>query len=168
MIIHAFAKAHLPNSVLKIYGGGNKKDECVQLVRDLGLNNVHFDYVLRDNVPQVQAEASVLVLALSKGNGTYSLPSKVTSYMLSGRLILASVDVKSATTRYINEAGCGIAVPPADEDSLAQAFKNLYSMKKDDLAAMGQRARDFADKHLTRDYNLNIVVEQIKDVLKNG
>lgn len=168
LIIRAFAKAHLPDAELRIYGGGNKKDECVQMVKDLGLNNVSFDYVQRENVPRVQAEASVLVLALSKGNGAFSLPSKVTSYMLSGRPVLASVDIESATTSYINNAKCGIAVPPADEVALAQAFNNLYSMEKDELAAMGQRARDFADKHLTRDYNLNIVVKQIKSVLNNG
>lgn len=168
LIIRAFAKAQLPDAELRIYGGGNKKDECVQLVKDSGLNNVRFDYVQRDNVPLVQAEASVLVLALSKGNGAFSLPSKVTSYMLSGRPIIASVDVESATTRYINDAGCGIAVPPADEEALSQAFKKLYSMKQDELAAMGARARDFADKHLTRDYNIKIVVNQIKEILKNG
>lgn len=168
LIIRAFAKAQLPDAELRIYGGGNKKDECVQLVNDFGLNNVRFDYVQRDNVPQVQAEASVLVLALSKGNGAFSLPSKVTSYMLSGRPILASVDVESATTRYINDARCGVAVPPADEEALSQAFKDLYSMKQYELAAMGARAREFADKHLTRDYNLNIVVNQIKEILKNG
>lgn len=168
LIIRAFAKAQLPDAELRIYGGGNKKDECVQLVKDLELNNVHFDYVQRDNVPLVQAEANVLVLALSQGNGAFSLPSKVTSYMLSGRPILASVDVESATTRYIKNAACGIAVPSSDEEALERAFKSLYSMKQDELAAMGKRARDFADMHLTRDYNLNIVVNQIKEILKNG
>lgn len=168
LIIRAFAKAQLFDAELRIYGGGNKKDECVQLVKDLGLNNVRFDYVQRDDVPQVQAEASVLALALSKGNGAFSLPSKVTSYMLSGRPILASVDVESATTRYINNAKCGIAVPPADEEALAQAIKRLYSMPSEQLAEMGVNARKFAETHLTRDYNLNIVTNHIKDILKNG
>lgn len=168
LIIRAFAKAQLPDAELRIYGGGNKKDECVQLVQEMGLANVRFDFVQRDNVPQVQAEASVLVLALSKGNGAYSLPSKVTSYMLSGRPIVASVDVESATTRYINNAHCGIAVPPADEDALSYALKTLYSMKCDELVMMGANAREFAETHLTRDYNLNIVVDQINNILKNG
>lgn len=168
LIIRAFAKAQLPDSELRIYGGGNKKDECVQLSKELGLNNVRFDYVQRDDVPQVQAEASVLVLALSKGNGAFSLPSKVTSYMLSGRPILASVDVESATTRYINKAKCGIAVPSADEEALAQAIKRLYSMPSEELAEMGTHARKFAETHLTRDYNLNIVTNHIKEIIKNG
>ena len=168
LIIRTFAKAKLPDAELRIYGGGNKKDECVQLAKELGLNNVRFDYVQRDDVPQVQAEASVLVLALSKGNGAFSLPSKVTSYMLSGRPILASVDVESATTRYINNAKCGIAVPPADEEALAQAINRLYSMPSEELAEMGANARKFAETHLTRDYNLNIVTNHIKEIIKNG
>lgn len=168
LIIRAFAKAQLFDAELRIYGGGNKKDECVQLVKDLGLNNVRFDYVQRDDVPQVQAEASVLVLALSKGNGAFSLPSKVTSYMLSGRPILASVDVESATTRYINKAKCGVTVPPADEEAMARAIKMLYSMPSEELAEMGANSRKFAETHLTREYNLNIVTNHIKDFLKNG
>lgn len=168
LIIRAFAKAQLQNAELRIYGGGNKKDECMQLVKVLGVNNVRFDYVQRDDVPKVQAEASVLVLALSKGNGAFSLPSKVTSYMLSGRPIIASVDVESATTRYIHNAECGMAVPPADENGLAQAFKNLYSMSPEKLSEMGANARKFAEVHLTRDYNLNIVVNQINEIIKNG
>lgn len=168
LIIRAFAKAQLQNAELRIYGGGNKKEECVQLVQDLGLGNVRFDYVQRDDVPKVQAEASVLVLALSKGNGAFSLPSKVTSYMLSGRPIIASVDVESATTRYIQKAVCGLAVRPADEDALAQAFSELYSMPQEKLNKMGSNARQFAETHLTRDYNLNIVVNQIKDIIQNG
>ena len=168
IIIRAFAKAQLENAELRIYGGGNKKDECVQLVTDLGVSNVRFDYVQRDDVPKVQAEARVLVLALSKGNGAFSLPSKVTSYMLSGRPIIASVDVESATTRYIHNAECGMAVPPADEDGLAQAFKDLYSMSPEKLTEMGANARKFAETHLTRDYNLNIVVNQINEIIKNG
>ena len=168
LIIRAFAKAQLQNAELRIYGGGNKKDECVQLVKELGLNNVRFDFVQRDDVPKVQAEASVLVLALSKGNGAFSLPSKVTSYMLSGRPIVASVDVESATTRYIKNAVCGMAVPPADEEALAQAFKVLYTIKPEKLAEMGANARRFAETHLTRDYNLNIVVNQINEIIQNG
>lgn len=168
LIIRAFAKAQLQNAELRIYGGGNKKEECVHLVQDLGVNNVRFDYVQRDDVPKVQAEASVLVLALSKGNGAFSLPSKVTSYMLSGRPIIASVDVESATTRYIQKAECGLAVPPADEDAFAQAFSEIYSMPQEKLNKMGSNARQFAETHLTRDYNLNIVVNQIKDIIQNG
>ena len=168
LIIKSFAKANLQDAELRIYGGGNKRDYCEQLAKDLGLNNVRFDYVQRDLVPNAQAEANVLVLALSKGNGAFSLPSKMTSYMLSGRPVVASVDEVSATSRYIKEADCGIAVPPNDIDGLANAFREMYSESEGRLKQMGYNAKQFAETHLSRDYNLRIVVNQINSILNNG
>ena len=82
MIIRAFAKADIPDSELLLYGGGNRKESCVELVKRLGLENVKFDFVKRDQIPYIQSQASVLVLALPSGNGNLCLPSKMTSYML--------------------------------------------------------------------------------------
>lgn len=165
LIIRSFAKADIPEARLKIYGGGNKKEECVGLVNSLGAKNIEFDYVERTKVPNKQAEADVLIFALSKGNGAFSLPSKVTSYMLSGRPILASIDQDSATTRYINDAQCGFTVAPDNEDNLVEGFKKMYSLSDNELATMGHNAREFAEKHLTRDVNLSIVINKIKEVL---
>lgn len=164
LIIRSFAKANIPGTRLKIYGGGNKKAECVGLVKSLNVENIEFDYVERTKVPNIQSEADVLIFALSKGNGAFSLPSKVTSYMLSGRPILASIDQNSATTRYINNAQCGFTVAPDNEDALAEGFKNMCSMSDNELATMGQNAREFAENHLTRDVNLSIVINKIKKV----
>lgn len=160
LIIKAFAKAGIPGTELRIYGGGNHKDACVQLVKDLGVENVKFDVVDKKQVPEVQAKCSVLVLALPTGNGGLCLPSKMTSYMLSGRAVLASVE-KSATTRYIAEADCGIAVDPDNEDALAEAFKRFASMSLEELNRLGKNSRDFAERKLTRDSNLPLVMEAL-------
>lgn len=45
LVIQAFAKANLPDSELRIYGGGNHKNNCLQLVKDIGLKNVIFNVV---------------------------------------------------------------------------------------------------------------------------
>lgn len=168
LIIRSFVKANIPGAQLKIYGGGDKKDECVSLVESLGAKNIFFDYVERAKVPDIQAEADVLIFALSKGNGAFSLPSKVTSYMLSGRPILASVDIDSATTRYLHEADCGFSVTPDSEAELAEGFKKMFFMPREDLSRMGENARKYAESHLTRDVNLSIVIDEIIGVLNNG
>lgn len=160
LIIKAFAKAGIPGVELRIYGGGNHKDACVQLVKDLGVENVKFDVVDKKQVPEVQSKCSVLVLALPTGNGGLCLPSKMTSYMLSGRAVLASVE-KSATTRYVSEADCGIAVEPDNEEALAAAFKKFASMSMDELNRLGKNSRVFAEKKLTRDSNLPLVMEAL-------
>lgn len=165
LIIKAFAKADIPNSELLIYGGGNQKDNCVKMVEDMGLKNVSFGFVKRTDIPQVQANASALVLALPSGNGNLCLPSKMTSYMLSGKPVIASVDQDSATTRYIKEAQCGISVKPDNIDALVDGFRKFSSMPHEQLKTLGTNSRQFAEKYLTKEVNLQRVVENIEHVL---
>ena len=162
IIIKAFAEASIPNSELVLYGGGNRKEYCEKLVKELGLGNVKFDFVKRDQISQVQSEASVLVLALPAGNGNLCLPSKITSYMLSGKPILASVDKDSATTRYIQEADCGLSVEPDSIPSLVEGFKKMAVMPKEQLQTYGDNSKRFAKQHLTRAYNLRLVCDAIE------
>lgn len=167
LIIKAFAKAGIPDSELVIYGGGNQKDNCVKMVEDMGLKNVSFGFVKRTEIPQVQADASALVLALPTGNGNLCLPSKMTSYMLSGKPVIASVDQDSATTRYIKEAQCGVSVEPDNVDALVDGFKKLASLPKEQLKAFGENSRSFAEKHLTRAVNLRMVTDAIEKIINN-
>lgn len=88
LMIRAFCKAMLPNAKLMLYGGGNRKDACQELVKESGASNIEFSFVDRKDVPAVQSKADALLLALPSGNGTLCLPSKLTSYMLSGRPVI--------------------------------------------------------------------------------
>ena len=166
LIIKAFAKADIPHSELIIYGGGNQKDNCVKMVEEMGLKNVSFGFVKRTEIPQVQANANALVLALPTGNGNLCLPSKMTSYMLSGKPVIASVDQDSATTRYIKEAQCGISVEPDNIDALVEGFKKLSSMTHEQLKTLGTNSRLFAEKYLTRKVNLQMVCDEIDRIIK--
>lgn len=162
LIIRSFHKAHLHNAELRIYGGGNRAEQCKILASELGLTNVSFNIVSRDKVPEVQSEADVLVLALPKGNGELCLPSKITSYMLSGKPILASVDLGSATERYLLESGCGIVIESDNEEALTEAFIKVSKMDSNELETMGAKGEQYAMNNLTKKVNLGIVVESIK------
>ncbi len=166
LMIKAFVSAKMENVEFRIYGGGNHKDYCVNLVQELGADNIVFDMVSRDKVAFVQSQADVLVLALPKGNGNLCLPSKMTSYMLSGKPVLASVDEDSATTRYIHEADCGISVLPDDMEAIKEGFISFARMNKETLERRGKNSRAFSQQHLTRTVNLNMVVERIKEIMK--
>lgn len=167
-IIKSFLRAGMENARLVIYGKGNKKEECIQIVRQMQAEDrIIFDAVARDDVPRVQSEADVLVLALPKDNARFSLPSKITSYMLSGRPVLASVDEISASTRYIKESGSGIAVPPDNEFELSEAFLKFSRMSYEERKAMGQNGRAFALAHLTKEANLTMVANEITNHIEN-
>lgn len=166
LMIKAFAEANIHNSELRIYGGGNQKENCQQLVKDLGLTNVSFGFVSRNEIPAVQSDASVLILALPTGNGNLCLPSKLTSYLLSGKPVLASVDQDSSTKRILEGEGCGRTVVPDDKDALVRGFKYFAEMAQSEREKMGEKSREYAMAHLTREVNLSIVINSIKHILQ--
>lgn len=165
LMIRAFAEAAIPNSEFRIYGGGNQKEICQHLVKELEITNVTFGFVSRSEIPSVQAAANVLILALPTGNGNLCLPSKMTSYLLSGRPVLASVDQDSATKRILEEEQCGMTVAPDNKDALIQGLLSFARMSKEERTKMGQNSRDYAMNHLTREVNLRKVVDTIKKAL---
>lgn len=168
LMICAFNKANLPHAELLLYGGGNRKDYCQALVRERHIGNIFFSFVDKKDVPFVQANADVLLLALPTGNGTLCLPSKMTSYMLSGKPILASVDLDSTTAAYIRESCSGVVVKPDDEDALAKAFQQMASLDLDKLKIMGEGSRNFAINHLTKRVNLALVTDAIDGYFDNN
>lgn len=165
LMIKAFADAAIPNSEFRIYGGGNKKEYCINLVKGLGITNVVFDQVSRDKVAFVQSQADVLVLALPKGNGNLCLPSKLTSYMLSGKPVLASVDEDSATTRILTSSGAGYAIQPDSKEGLKKGFEFFAQLNKEQFEKIGEASKIYAQRHLTRAINLELVVSRIKNII---
>lgn len=166
MMIKAFKEADIPNSELRLYGGGNQKDVCQKLAKELQLDNVSFGFVSRNEIPSVQASVDVLLLALPKGNGKLCLPSKLTSYMLSGKPIIASVDDDSATNRIIEEEKCGLVVEPDNEELMIDAFKRFSTLSVKERKEMSNNSRNYALRHLTREVNLGLVVNEIDKILK--
>lgn len=166
LMIKAFAEADIPNSELRIFGGGNQKENCQQLVKELGLTNVSFGFVSRNEIPAVQSDASVLILALPTGNGNLCLPSKLTSYLLSGRPVLASVDQDSSTKRILEGEKCGKTVVPDDKEALVKGFKYFAELTTEERNKMGDNSREYALKHLTREVNLSLVISSIKESIQ--
>lgn len=167
LLIRAFCKANIPNSCFYIYGGGNQKEECVELVKELGADNIFFDIIARDKVFKVQSEFDVLLLALPTGNSILCTPSKLVSYMISGRPVIASLDSKGTACRVINESDCGIVVEPDNIDMIAEALKIFSQLSKEDLNKMGESGRNYALNNFSREKNLSIVYNAIRDSLIN-
>lgn len=167
LMIKAFKKADVKNSEFRIYGGGNNKESCVELTKELGLQNVVFDMVTREQIPYIQSQVDVLLLALPRGNGKLALPSKLTSYMLSGKPVIASVDLDSTTAKIIKENKCGYVVSPDEVDVLADAMNKISLLGKEQLAELGRNSKRYSLSNLTRDVNLKKVTEIIDTYFKN-
>lgn len=145
---------------LSIIGNGPEKDNCQELAKQLGIETT-FGTVTPDQVAKKQSEADILVLCLKKGVAQTATPSKLTAYMLTGRPIVASVDVDSDCANIIREAGCGLVVEPENEDSLREAIKEIAQKDTEELNRLGQAAFEYAKNHLSKERNLKILVDKL-------
>ena len=160
LIIKACEKLDHSQFHLSIIGNGPEKDNCKSLAEQNGLK-VSFNTVAPEHVAEIQGTADVLVLCLKKGVAKTATPSKLTAYMLSGRPIIASVDLDSDCANIIKEADCGIVVESDDETALSNAIHELSQKSIEELNEMGKAAFDYAVAHLSKERNLSILTNLI-------
>lgn len=160
LIINAFSRLKGEKYKLSIIGNGPDKENCQELAERLEIN-VTFNTVTPDMVAKKQSEADILVLCLKKGVAQTATPSKLTAYMLSGRPIIASVDLDSDCANIIRESGCGLVVEPEDAEALSKAVESISSKSIEELNQLGKNAFDFAKENLSKERNLKIIVDTI-------
>lgn len=158
LIIKAFSGLDQSKFHLSIIGNGPDKDNCQKLASSLGID-VAFDTVAPEQVALKQSEADVLILCLKKGVAQTATPSKLTAYMLTGRPIIASVDLDSDCANIIRESGCGLVVEPENEISLREAILELSNMNVEEINRLGQAAFTYAVENLSKERNLNNLVD---------
>ena len=142
---------HVPNIEFLIVGDGVMRPRLMEKAASLGLSNVRFlPFQPYESLPWLRATCDVQVALYRQGSARYSMPSKVYEIMASGQPLLVSADVTSDVWRLVEDAGCGICVEPNDADKLAASILRLYA----DPAlrvAMGQRGREQAEQHYSRE-----------------
>lgn len=167
LIINAFIDAQLKNAELHIMGGGNAKEFCMKIVKDRDAKNVFFGAIPDGKVPEVQSKADVMVLALKTGTGKLGIPSKLVAYMLSGKPVLASVELDSDTAEIIRGSNSGVVVPPDNLHCLKDAFLKYADLSLEELMQQGNNSRRYAKKKLSRDSNLQKVVDATELIISN-
>lgn len=130
-----------------LVGGGPEKPRLTKLAKELGLRNVEFrDPIPKTEVPKTLGEADATVFVLN------DLPlyrygislNKLFDYLAARKpLILAGHPINNP----VEESGCGLTVPPRNPQALAEAIIKLYRMPKEEREAMGQRGREYVEKH---------------------
>lgn len=88
--------------------------------------------------------ADVLVALIEPAAATFSVPSKVLSYLCAARPLLLAIPPANLAARIVAEAGAGLLVEPGDAAALIAAGRRL----RDDAqlrAEFGERARAYAE-----------------------
>lgn len=95
--------------------------------------------------PDVLGTADVLIAVLERDAGTFSVPSKVLSYLCSGRPIVLSAPEQNLASRIVNRANGGYAVPVGDVQHFIGAIRELLDnpAKRE---ALGRNGRTYAEE----------------------
>lgn len=142
-----------------LMGGGNQND----MLRDLAKNvkGANIEPPADGSVyTSVLAAADVLLINERPGVMEMSLPSKLTSYLMSGRPVIAAVESEGATAREIRSSGAGVMVPPGDPQALRQAVRALGADART-AAELGRKGRKYAEEVLSARASLS----QLRQVL---
>jgi colanic acid biosynthesis glycosyl transferase WcaI len=94
--------------------------------------------------PEVLATGDVLVAVIEADAGTYSVPSKVQSYLCAGRSILVAAPRENLAARVVARENAGIVVAPDGSDFMAAAIRLRHDNEL--RAQQGANGRAYAER----------------------
>lgn len=168
IVIHAVARLKdEPLAHLMIAGSGSALDSCKSMAEQLQTRNVEFGgSFLEEQTSEILAAANILILPTQGDQSLVSMPSKLISYMMSGRPILTLACPESDLARIVNTSGCGWTVAPEDADGLEQLFRTILHYEGSELARIGSLGREYALAHFSTDACLPRLVAVIENAPK--
>ena len=100
----------------------------------------------RARLPELLAAGDVGLAPLRHGMAGTSVPSKIFGILAAGRPVIAAVDEGSDAQTLIEDAECGIVIPPEDASKLAAAIRALYGERRR-AAQLGRNGRRYVQTH---------------------
>ena len=96
------------------------------------------------------AAADLHYVGLASGLAGYVVPSRLYGILSVGRPVLVSADAESETVRLVEEAGCGVVVPPGRPELVAGVIRDVVEGRLS-LEGMGERGRAWVEREADRE-----------------
>lgn len=150
---------------LVIAGAGSQLTMCQQLAATLAGEPVHFHTPwLETETTEVLRAADLLVLPTRNEQSLASVPSKLLSYMLAGRPVLATALPGSDLAELVDRAQCGWVVEPDRPDLLATQIKAIMQLDASERQRRGDNGRHYVMQHFAKDVCLPKVISILEEV----
>jgi glycosyltransferase involved in cell wall biosynthesis len=162
--LYRLAQQRLDDADVVVISEGMGEARLREMLRTRPLPNLRvLPFQPMDEYPDILGAADVLVALLEPTAGTFSVPSKVLTYLCAGRPILAAIPPENLAARTIERAGAGLVVPSTDEESFLMAAKHLLV---DDVlrAESGRRARAYAEST----FDTDVIADRFLDVIERA
>lgn len=145
----ALALRDQPDFLLLCVGEGLLKDSMAEKARQYGLSNIRFlPFEPRERVVGMHASADLMLLTMQKGYPDVSVPSKLITYLASGKPVVCAVPPEAAVAQVVLGDDCGVVVPPGDAPSIARAILDIIHTPGA-AARLGGNARVSFEKRFT-------------------
>jgi len=138
--------------LITLIGDGIQKEELVRAAQEMHLSNVRF-LPLQPNemFPFQLAAADVLIASYYKAVIDFCMPSKILTYMSSGRPLIVAANDRSDTARVVAESkGGALLIEPERPDKIRDSILSLYR-SKELRERIGETGRKFVQEKFSRD-----------------
>jgi len=117
-------------------------------------NLILLDFQSYEDLPMMLASADILVAVLEPDASKYSVPSKVLTYLCSGRAILGIIPYDNSVAEVLWGNEVGLVADPAEREKLHEAISELLA-DETHRHQLGQAAREYAEREFRVDRAAN-------------
>jgi glycosyltransferase involved in cell wall biosynthesis len=112
---------------------------------------------------EVLASGDVLLAMIEADASMYSVPSKVLSYLCSGRPIVLSAKGGNLAARTVRRSGAGVVADPCDATRFVAAVRH-FLFDSETRRAAGARARAYAEAH----FDITHIADRFEEILQRS
>lgn len=136
-------------------------DQLAASAAEEGLDNLHtLPFQPFERLPEVLASADVLLALLTADASSFSVPSKVMTYLVAGRPIAASMPLDNPAAVTLRDHEAGLVADVDDRDGFVASVRKL--LDDPDLASrLGANGRAYAEAY----FDLGGIGDHFEDIL---
>jgi colanic acid biosynthesis glycosyl transferase WcaI len=144
---------------LLVAGSGSQLAACQKSAQQIPGQPVLFHSPwAAEETSEVLRAADVLVLPTQREQSLASVPSKLLSYMLAGRPVLATAVPGSDLANLLSRSQCGWVVEPDRPDLLAAQIKEVTQLDPAERQRRGNSGREYVLRNFAKDVCLPKVI----------
>ena len=160
-LLFELAAQHTDDADVVVISEGMGEQRLRAMLADRPLPNLRLlPFQPFEQFPDILGAADTLVALLEPSAGTFSVPSKVLSYLCAGRPILGAIPSENLAARTVERSGAGLVVPPTDVEAFLLAAKQLRNDSRLRQVA-GRCARSYAEAT----FDTDVVTDRFVDVI---
>lgn len=149
---------------LLIAGSGSQLPEIQALLAQFNCQNIHLISPWpKELTSLVYSCSDILLLPISKGQESYSVPSKLIGYMFSAKPIAMSSFSPSQASKDLDASGGGLIFKTFDADSIKLISEFLKNTPQSKIDGMGKNNFEYALKNYDKNKSLSIIANVIQE-----